>query len=105
MYYINKETFDTLPDETKQQVLKDTKEHFKFEEGMEDETEEPKMSPAEEKEAMAHEEMMGEEEEKNKIKDFDEAGDKGLALMIGVGKVKPKKDMKAKAKPANNDEE
>ena len=105
-YCVSKETFDAMPEELQKQVMQDTKSAYKMDEGMKDEGDEAdmKLSPKEEQEAMEAKASMDEEEKKNSIKDFDEAGDKGLALMIGIGKLKDKMKGKAKESPVADEE-
>lgn len=104
MYYVSKETYDSLDEELKEKILQDTKDHHKMDgEDMSDEEkiekEEGEMDypeQAKEKEMASDLEAEEEsEEKKNKYKDFDKAGDDALALMIGIGK--PKKSSKDKA--------
>jgi len=75
-YIVDKSTFDKLSDEDKKLI--------------ESNCEQMEIDPEEDD----HEENAGDmsDEEKNKIKDFDTAHDKGLAIIIGMGK--PKKAMK-----------
>lgn len=120
MFYISKDTFDALPDPLKNQALDDTREHYQITgEDMPDDVAQAVKGGAEAAEGEDQENMdgLGENEmsledkaykagfernmadEKQKAgqpKTFDEATDKGLAVMIGVAEPKPKKKLKPK---------
>lgn len=95
MYYVSKETFESLPDDIKEQVLKDTKEIAGIKDdkkSIEEQSEEDSenMSLKDKAEAQEYENDMASENSKNSVKSFDDAHDKGMALIIGVGKPKGK---------------
>ena len=121
MYYVSHETFKKLSPEVQEEVMAETKKMVTGDEG--EEMEGVKDPMASKKEPMpptpgeggmegkdgegrnyprSEDELRDDmpDDEKNKIKDFDEAGDKGLAIMIGMGKPKKKAE-----KPIEDDKE
>lgn len=106
MYFISDETFDTLDPELQKQVIEDTKAH-----DAEGEMDEGMMSDSDkEMEGLENTEADGNQITKNhpkpegpsKVKSFDDADAKSLAVMIGLGK--PKKKMAKKEEDSNEDD-
>lgn len=91
MYYISKDTFDSLDPETQKKAIADTKELVMGGDKSMDKKEpfSDPMSDKDKAKAAEYEGREEQEEKENSVKSWEDANKKSMALIIGVGKGKP----------------